>query len=120
MSRCLFVSFRHMQIGCCSLTCLSKAFLQWSLIYIYKFFRPLFAGGCKVGFSYSVWVSNSLIEVKMSRVRFFEYFAGIDEFFQYFAVGIVEDVKEGNFVWTDSREIAADKEIVVCVVFITA
>ena len=55
----------------------------------------------------------------MSRVRFFEFFAGTDEFFQCFAVGIVEDVKEDNFISTEARNFAADKEIVVCVVFIT-
>ena len=55
----------------------------------------------------------------MSQVKFFKFFAGIDEFYENFAVGIVEDVKEGNFVWTDSKNFTAHKEIVVCVVFIT-
>ena len=57
--------------------------------------------------------------VEVSRVRFFDFFAGTDEFFQYFAVGIVEDVMEDNFIWTEGRNSVADKEIVVCVVFIT-
>ena len=62
---------------------------------------------------------QQFVEVKMSRVKFFEFSAGTYEFFQYFAVGIVEDVKEDNFIWTEGRNFAADKEIVVCGVFIT-
>ena len=53
---------------------------------------------------------KQFVEVKMSEVRFFEFFAGIDEFFQYFAVGFVEDVKEDNFIRTEGRNFAADKE----------